>query len=354
VDKWEEDDLLRKLLNTLYVTNPDAYLAREGETILVRVGDEVALRIPVLNVEAVVCFGYLGMSPALMRLCVENNVGISFISTGGRFLARVTGPVKGNVLLRRAQFEASLDDSASADIARCIISGKLLNARAVLQRGLRDHPDKVDADRVGKAADAIARTCRGLSSCGSTESVRGAEGDATESYFSVLDELILSQKEDFYMKGRNRRPPLDRFNALLSFLYALVYSNATASLETVGLDPAVGFLHRFRSGRNSLALDLMEELRPYLADRLALTLVNRQQIKPRDFLEKETGAVLLTDDGRKKVLEAFQQRKRETVTHPFLGEKMEIGLIPYVQSLLLARYLRGDLDAYPPFLSDQL
>jgi CRISPR-associated protein Cas1 len=345
---------LRKLLNTLYVTNPEAYLAREGETILVRVEDEVLLRIPVLNVEAVVCFGYLGMSPALMRLCVENGVSVSFLSGSGRFMARVTGPVKGNVLLRRAQFETSLDDASAAGLARDIITGKLLNARAVLERGLRDHADKLDAESVRAASEAIARTCRHLSSCETTDSVRGAEGEATVQYFSVLDHLILAQKGDFYMRGRNRRPPLDRFNALLSFLYALVYANATAALETVGLDPAVGFLHRFRSGRNSLALDLMEELRPYLADRLALTLVNRQQVQAKDFAEKETGAVLLTEDGRKKVLEAYQGRKRETVTHPFLGEKVEVGLIPHVQALLLARRLRGDLDAYPPFLSQQL
>jgi len=289
-----------------------------------------------------------------MRLCVENNVSISFLSGSGRFMARVTGPVKGNVLLRRMQFEASLDELVSAELARNIILGKLLNARAVLQRGLRDHEEKIDADAVRIASDGIARTCRYLDACITTDSVRGAEGEATERYFSVLGSLILTQKEDFFLQGRNRRPPLDRFNALLSFLYALVYANATAALETVGLDPAVGFLHRFRSGRNSLALDLMEELRPYLADRLALTLVNRQQIQAKDFLVKETGAVLLTDDGRKKVLEAYQQRKREQITHPFLGEKVEIGLIPHVQAMLLARRLRGDLDAYPPFLSQKL
>jgi len=345
---------LKRLLNTLYVTNPDAYLAREGETVLVRVGDDVLLRIPILNIEAIVCFGYLGMSPALMRLCVENDVGVSFMSTSGRFMARITGPVKGNVLLRRAQFEASIDDTISTELARDIVLGKLLNARAVLQRGLRDHEDKIDSNAVRSASDGIARTCRYLDRCETTENVRGAEGEAAERYFSVLGNLILIQKEDFYLQGRNRRPPLDRFNALLSFLYALVYANTTAALETVGLDPAVGFLHRFRSGRNSLALDLMEELRPYLADRLALTLINRQQMQAKDFLVKETGAVLLTDDGRKKVLEAYQQRKREQVTHPFLGEKVEVGLIPHVQAMLLARRLRGDLDAYPPFLSQKL
>jgi len=345
---------LKRLLNTLYVTNPDAYLAREGETILIRVGDDTLLRIPILNVEAVVCFGYLGISPALMRLCVENNVSVSFLNESGRFMARVTGPVKGNVLLRRAQFEASIDDAISAELARNIVLGKLLNARAVLQRGLRDHENKIDATAVRNASERIARTCKYLDTFENTDAIRGAEGEATERYFSVLGDLILAQKEDFYMRGRNRRPPLDRFNALLSFLYALVYANTTAALETVGLDPAVGFLHRFRSGRNSLALDLMEELRPYLADRLTLTLVNRQQVQAKDFLVKETGAVLLTDDGRKKVLEAYQQRKREQITHPFLGEKVEIGLIPHVQAMLLARRLRGDLDAYPSFLSQKL
>ena len=345
---------MKRLLNTLYITNPEAYLAREGETILVRVGEEILLRIPILNVEAVVCFGYLGVSPALMRLCVENNVSISFLSGSGRFMARVTGPVKGNVLLRRAQFEASLGDEASAELARNLILGKLLNAREVLRRGIRDHEDKIDSDAVRSVSEGIARTCRSLEKCSTTDSVRGAEGEATERYFSVLGSLILAQKEDFFLRGRSRRPPLDRFNALLSFLYSLVYANTTAALETVGLDPAVGFLHRFRSGRNSLALDLMEELRPYLADRLALTLVNRLQVQAKDFLLKETGAVLLTDDGRKKVLDAYQQRKRERITHPFLNEKIEVGLIPHVQAMLLARRLRGDLDAYPPFLSQKM
>jgi CRISPR-associated protein Cas1 len=336
------------------VTNPEAYLAREGETILIRVGEETAIRVPILNLEAIVCFGYLGISPALMRLCVENSVSVSFHSETGRFLARVTGPVKGNVLLRRAQFEASLNETASAKLAKEMTLGKLLNARAVLQRALRDHSEKLDGEALKEASESIARTCRYLPTCASTDSVRGAEGEAAEKYFSVLDHLILAQKEDFYMRGRNRRPPLDRFNALLSFLYALLYGNVTAALEAVGLDPAVGFLHRFRSGRNSLALDLMEELRPYLADRLALTVINRQQVQAKDFMEKETGAVLLTEDGRKKILEAWQQRKRETITHPFLDEKVEIGLIPHIQALLLARRLRGDLDAYPPFLSDKL
>jgi CRISPR-associated protein Cas1 len=311
-------------------------------------------RIPILNLEAIVCFGYLGVSPALMRLCVEHDVSISFLSSSGRFLARMTGPVKGNVLLRRKQFQTSLEEGSSIAIAQNIILGKLLNARAVLRRSLRDHGDKINAGDVEKAGESIARTCRRLPFCKTLDSIRGVEGEAAESYFSVLDHLILSQKDEFFMRGRNRRPPLDRFNALLSFLYALVYANTTAALESVGLDPAVGFLHRFRSGRNSLALDLMEELRPYLADRLALTLVNRGQIQASDFVVKETGAVLLTEDGRKKVLDAYQQRKRENIKHPFLGEKVEIGLLPHIQSLLLARCLRGDLDAYPPFLSQNL
>jgi CRISPR-associated protein Cas1 len=289
-----------------------------------------------------------------MRLCVENDVSVSFLSGSGRFLARVTGPVKGNVLLRKTQYQTSLDDEASAKIARGIILGKLLNMRAVLRRALRDHEDKIEKEAVEDAGKSIMRTCRRLPVLNSTDSVRGAEGEATERYFSVIDHLILNQKDEFHMKGRNRRPPLDRFNALLSFLYALVYSNVTAALETVGLDPAVGFLHRFRSGRNSLALDVMEELRPYLADRLALTMVNRKQVKPGDFVIKETGAVLLTEDGRKKVLDAYQQRKRESITHPFLEEKIEVGLLPHVQSLLLARHLRADLDAYPPFISQNL
>jgi CRISPR-associated protein Cas1 len=345
---------MKRLLNTLYVTNPDSYLGRDGETIEIRIADEIKFKIPILNLESIVCFGYMGMSPALMRLCVERDVGVSFMSPTGRFLARINGPVKGNVLLRKAQFETAIDENRFVSVARDIITGKIINAREVLLRGLRDHAAKIEESRVRTVVDSLGDCVKKLQTVSSADSVRGIEGEAAERYFSVLDELIVTQKEFFKMNGRNRRPPLDRFNALLSFLYALLYSNVTGALETVGLDPAVGFMHRFRSGRNSLALDMIEELRPYLADRLALTLVNRNQIKPKDFTVKENGAVLLNDDGRKLVLDAWQTRKRDTITHPFLNEKLEIGLIPYVQSMLLARHIRGDIDAYPPFLMKDL
>jgi CRISPR-associated protein Cas1 len=291
------------------------------------------------------------MSPALMRLCVEHNVSISFLSENGTFLARVTGPVKGNVMLRKKQFAVVQDEDESTKISKNIITGKILNSRAVLQRSLRDHGERLNSISMQDAIARLAISCKSLDNANNRDSVRGIEGESSRCYFEVMDNMIVTQKEDFFMKGRNRRPPLDRFNALLSFLYALVYSGVTSALETVGLDPAVGFLHAYRSGRNSLALDIMEEFRPFLADRFALTLVNRRQIQGDDFLVKENGAVLLNDKGRKKVLDAYQIRKHDVIQHPFLDDKIEIGLLPYAQALLMARYLRGDIESYPPYIS---
>jgi len=341
---------MRKLLNTLYVTNPNSYLARDGETILIRVDDEVRFKIPALNLESIVCFGYQGASPALMRLCVEKGITIAFMNEYGRFLARVTGPVKGNVLLRRAQFKLSDDEEACLSIATNMIAGKIANSRYVLNRAIRDHGDKVEQEAIRTAADYLSNCYKRLKASKSLDYIRGVEGDAAVSYFQVLDHLILQQKEDFHIKNRNRRPPMDRFNALISFLYSMLGFDVTSALEAVGLDPAVGFLHRDRSGRNSLSLDLMEELRPYFADRLALSLINRRQITENDFTVKETGAVLLNENARKIVMSAWQKRKQEEIEHPFIKEKIAVGLIPYVQALLLARYLRKDIEEYPPFL----
>ena len=285
-----------------------------------------------------------------MELCGERNVAISFLSEQGRFYARVQGPVSGNVLLRREQYRRADDLNVSADVARMIVMGKVANCRAVLLRAVRDYPDSEGASAIETAAARLGQLINDLRKRQPLEQVRGMEGDGARTYFGVFDHLITSQKEGFFFRERTRRPPLDNLNAILSFVYTLLVHDVSAALETVGLDPAVGFLHRDRPGRPSLALDLMEELRPVLADRVVLSLINRQQVKPHGFRTTETGAVLMDDTTRKEVLMAYQQRKQEEIRHPFLNEKVEFGLLPHVQALLFARFLRGDLDAYPPFL----
>jgi len=342
---------LRKLLNTLYVTTPEAYLGRDGENVVVREGEEDSFRIPIHNLEGVVCCGRQGASPALMQLCAERDVALVFMTENGRFLARVVGETSGNVLLRRSQYRLADSPSGSLSYARSCIFGKVANARHVLQRALRDHGDGADdMGDVQKAVDRMALQLARLNRAADLDQLRGVEGEAARTYFSVFDRLILAQKEDFSFDGRNRYPPRDRVNALLSFLYALLASDVRSALETVGLDPAVGFLHRDRPGRPGLALDLMEELRPYLADRLALTLINLRQVSGKGFDIRQPDSVRMDDDTRKAVLAAWQNRKREEVLHPYLKEKIALGLIPHVQALLMARTIRGDLDAYPAFL----
>lgn len=341
---------MRQLLNTLYVTTQGSYLARDGETVVVRVEQETRLRVPIHTLGGIVCFGQVSCSPPLMGLCAERGVTISFLSVNGKFLARVHGPVSGNVLLRREQYRRADVPEASAAIARMAVIGKVANARAVLLRSLRDYPDAENAKDVQAAANRLRQVLNDLRHPVSLEAVRGLEGDAARAYFSAFDPLITAQKDGFFFRERSRRPPLDNLNSLLSFVYTLLAHDVAAALETVGLDPAVGFLHRDRPGRPSLALDLMEELRPFFADRLVLTLINRQQVRPQGFRKTESGGVLMDDATRKEVLVAYQKRKQEEIRHPFLEEKMEIGLLPHVQALLLARFLRGDLDAYPPFL----
>lgn len=341
---------MKHLLNTLYVTTQGAYLAREGETVLVKVDGEIKLRVPVHNLGGVVCFGQVSCSPQLMELCAGRNVAISFLSKNGRFWAKVEGPVSGNVLLRREQYRRADDLDASAEIARVVVMAKVANSRTVLLRAARERPEDAGAPYLGEAAVYLAQLLKDLDAKAPLDVVRGTEGDAARTYFGVFDHLITAQKGDFYFRERNRRPPLDNMNALLSFLYTLLAHDMASGLESVGLDPAVGYLHRDRPGRPGLALDLMEEFRPYLADRLALSLVNRQQIKGPGFQKTETGAVLMDDETRKEVLVAYQKRKQEEIQHPFLGETIAVGLLPYVQSLLMARYLRGDLDGYPPFI----
>jgi CRISPR-associated protein Cas1 len=341
---------MRQHLNTLFVTTQGAYLSREGETVLVRVEQETKLKVPIHTLGSIVCFGQVMCSPPLMGLCGERNVLISFHSEHGKFLGRVQGPVSGNVLLRRAQYRWADDAAVTAAIARSVVTGKVANCRTVLQRAVRDHAGCSGAAELTTAAGLLARQLAGLQAAQPLDIVRGLEGEAARTYFGVFDHLIVSQKESFYFRERSRRPPLDSMNALLSFLYAMLANDVTSALESVGLDPAVGFLHRDRPGRPGLALDLMEEFRPVLADRVALSLVNLQQVKGNGFTTTETGAVAMDDKTRKEVLVAWQKRKTEEVQHPFLGEKVTVGLLPYVQALLFARYLRGDLDGYPPYI----
>ncbi len=341
---------MKKHLNTLFVTTQGAYLAKEGESVIVRVEKETRLRIPVHTLGGIVCFGNVGCSPFLMGFCAERDVAISFLSEYGRFLARVQGPVSGNVLLRREQYRRADDMTFSAQMARSVLTGKVANCRTVLRRALRDHSDKLDTNQVSQASRQISGSLRRLQEDVPLNSMRGIEGDAAHVYFKVFDHLITSQKQDFFFQDRNRRPPLDNVNCLLSFLYTLVMHDVRSALESVGLDPAVGFLHRDRPGRPGLALDLMEEFRPFIADRLTLSLINLSQVQKKGFKKSESGAVLMDDETRKTVLVAYQKRKQDEIMHPFIEEKVTIGLLFHTQALLLARYLRGDLDGYPPFI----
>ena len=336
---------MRKLLNTLYVTIPHAYLSKDGETVLVQVEREARLRVPIYTLEGIVCIGLVSMSPALMGFCAEHNVGVSYLSEHGRFLARIQGPIHGNVLLRREQYRRADDDGASSAIARSVLLAKVANSRSSLLRAARE---RTSASLDG-ACVQLGQSLRLLESADSLDNLRGIEGDAAQTYFAVFDEMILHQKEDFFFHGRSRRPPLDNVNALLSFLYVLLAHDVASALESVGLDPTVGFLHRDRPGRASLALDLMEELRPVLADRLALTLINRRQVGAAGFSHSDSGGVTMNDATRKEVLVAWQLRKQEEILHPFLNERIPFGLVPHAQALLLARYLRGDMDSYPSY-----
>ena len=341
---------MKKHLNTLFVTTQGAYLFKEGEAVVVKVKKEVRLRVPVHTIGGIICFGNVMCSPFLMGFCAEKDVAISFLTEYGRFLARVQGPVSGNVLLRREQYRRADDMGASAEVAKAILTGKLVNCRTVLRRVLRDHADKINADEVEEAARRMKMALDRFQTDLSLDTLRGIEGDAAHSYFRVFDHLITSQKNEFTFHGRNRRPPLDRVNCLLSFLYTLVLHDVRSALESVGLDPAVGFLHRDRPGRPGLALDMMEEFRPFLADRLTLSLINLAQVQKKGFKESGSGAILMDDETRKTVLVAYQKRKQDEIMHPFVGEKMSIGLLFHMQALLLARHLRGDLEGYPPFI----
>ena len=340
---------MKKHLNTLFVTTQGAYLAKDGETVAVRIDGEVALRVPLHTLGAIVCFGNVGCSPFLMGFCGERNVGLSFLTENGRFLARVQGPVTGNVLLRREQYRRADDLVFSARIAAACVLGKVANCRTVLLRARRDHADRVDTDALQQAADRLSASMRRLQDDLDLDAVRGIEGDAARVYFEAFDHLIVREKDHFFMRGRSRRPPLDRVNCLLSFLYTLVLHDLRSALESVGLDPAVGYLHRDRPGRAGLALDLMEEFRP-MADRLALSLVNLGQLQAGDFVFSDSGAVRMSDAARKTLLVAYQKRKQEEMVHPFVDERMSLGLFFHMQALLFARMLRDELDGYPPVI----
>jgi len=341
---------MKKLLNTLFVTTPDTYLALDGENIIVKKDGEILRRYPLHNLEAVCTFGYAGISPALMGSCAERNIAMTFMTSNGRFLARVIGEDRGNVILRKEQYRISDDERRSALIARNFIFGKVYNSKWILERAARDHPLRLDMGRMKRITSSLSETLKLVRQVEDLDVLRGMEGTTATQYFSVFDDLILQQKDEFVFQGRSKRPPLDKVNALLSFVYALLANEVSAALEAVGLDAYVGFLHRDRPGRASLALDMMEELRGVCADRLVLTLINKKMVTASGFYTKENGAVLMNDDTRKQVLKAWQEKKQEKILHPYLQENISWGLIPYAQALLLARYIRGDLDEYPPFL----
>jgi len=341
---------MKKHLNTLFVTTQGAYLSKEGETVVVNVEKQARLRVPVHTIGGIVCFGQVSCSPYLMGFCADNDVGISFLTEHGRFLARVQGPVSGNVLLRREQYRKADDPNASRDVARAVLTGKIANCRSVLQRVLRDHGEKIKENKVDLAVKRLSFCLDSIRSEQALDVVRGFEGDAARIYFEVFDQLITAQKDSFFFHERSRRPPLDNVNCLLSFLYTLVMHDIRSALESVGLDPAVGFLHRDRPGRPGLALDMMEEFRPFLAERITLSLINLKQVNDKGFKKAEAGGVLMNDETRKEVLVAYQNRKQDEIIHPFIDEKVTIGLLFHVQALLMARYIRGDIDGYPPFI----
>ena len=340
---------MKKLLNTLYVTSEDSYLSLDGENVVIFNQTQEMGRIPLHNLEAIVSFGYRGASPALMGGCAGRNISLCFLTPQGKFLARITGSVKGNVILRKRQYEASIDSDISLGIARNCILGKVYNSRWVLERATRDHGLQVDVEQMKRASGFLKDSLGYIETCTDMAQLRGYEGEAASVYFGVFNQMILQQKKDFAFSGRNKRPPLDNVNAMLSFVYTLLTGMVASALETVGLDPYLGFMHADRPGRVSLALDLIEELRPVLADRFVLALINRKMITGKDFTKKEDGAVLMSDKARKNLLTEWQNRKKDVITHPYLGEKVEWGMIPFVQAMLMARFLRGDIDEYPQF-----
>ncbi|MEA4815311.1 MAG: type I-C CRISPR-associated endonuclease Cas1c [Lachnospiraceae bacterium] len=341
---------MRKLLNTLYITTPLSYLSLDGENIVILLEENEKFRMPFVNLEAIVCFGYMGCSPALMGKCVENNIGLSFLMPNGEFMARVSGKTKGSVFLRKKQYLLSEDNNFCLTFSQNLVAAKLHNSRYLLERSLRDNDTISAREEIASISSQLKNNIQMIYNISDKEELRGFEGAHAKAYFSVYDHLILHQKKHFSFCGRNKRPPLDNTNCMLSYLYTILSLEITSALETVGLDPYVGFMHELRSGRASLAVDLLEELRAYLVDRLVLSLINLKKVTEKDFITKEGGAVLFTEDGRKKILTAWQEKKKEVIFHQVIEEKIEIGLLPYVQAQLLARYIRGDIGEYPNFL----
>jgi CRISPR-associated protein Cas1 len=341
---------MKQLLNTLYVTTPDTYLSLDGENVVINQDKEVLGRVPLHNLSGIVCFGYRGASPALMGACAERDIGLCFLTQHGRFLARIEGAVHGNVLLRTTQYEWSKEQDKYLSIAKMFLVGKIHNARWCLERAKRDHSMRIDVELIDGVVRQMKDAITLIQVADSREKLMGIEGEAAQAYFRAFPQLILRNEDDFAFNGRNRRPPLDPVNAMLSFAYTLLGNEIAGALETVGLDPAVGFLHTLRPGRKSLSLDMLEELRAPFADRFVLSLINLGKVTGKDFEQKENGAFYLKDEARKDFLSAWQKKKQETLQHPYLKEKISWGMVPYAQAMLLARYIRGDIDAYPPFL----
>lgn len=340
---------MKKLLNTLYITNPDYYLSLEGETVTVLSDKKKIGKIPLHNLESIITCGHMGASPALMGKCAQEGISIIFLSRNGKFLARIVGEQYGNVILRKTQYRVSECKEESLELEKCFIMSKLYNSRWILERAIRNHKLRVDTETLKSASLTLKNSLNSAYECKSMDSLRGIEGVAASIYYGVFNELILQQEEDFSFEFRSRRQPLDKVNALLSFAYVLLTSMCTSALESVGLDPYVGFMHTIRPGRKSLALDLVEELRSVFANRFVITLINKKLILSKHFIKQEDGAVLLNDEGKKIFFKYWQQKKLEVIEHPYLKEKVEWGMVPYVQALLLSRYLRGNLDSYPAF-----
>ena len=338
---------MRKLLNVLYITRPNGYLKKDGLNLVVEADNEEIFRIPIHNIEGVVTFGYMGASPGAMKLCVDNKVSLAFHSPTGRFIARAQGPTHGNVLLRKRQYSLADDKDFAVELSRIMIAAKIQNYRNILRRAIRDNGPNNDLEN---AAKRLERHKDEVLKAENPQSILGVEGIAANEYFGVLPHMIIQQQKDFPFTGRTKHPPVGRVNVLLSYVYTLLSNEMTSALDAVGLDPYVGFLHTIRPGRASLALDMMEELRAYLGDRLVLSLINRRQITPRDFIQQSEDSIILTDDGRKTIITSWQERKKTEITHPYLNEKIPIGLLPHAQAMLMAKYLRGDLDNYPVFI----
>lgn len=342
---------MRKLLNTLYVTKEKAYVHRDREVIVISCDKEEIFRVPAINIENIVCIGYdIIATPGLMHLCSEHNIGLAFYGGNGEFMARVQGAQSGNVLLRRRQYRLADDERICTDIVRWIVGAKIANSRTILQRCLRNYPDNIEKGKLERVINIMAQYLLLIKESTEIDEIRGIEGYISTEYFSCFNSMLTNEKEAFAFVKRTRRPPLDRINALLSFIYTLIYHDMTSALEGVGLDPAVGFLHSERPGRASLALDIMEEFRGYLGERQVINLINQKQIKPEGFNISESGAVFMDDKTRAVLIETYQKKKHEEIVHPFLDEKVKIGLIPYIQAQLMARYIRGDIECYPPFL----